>query len=77
MANVFTAFFPRVYRQNDFTRYCDSILKQAEEEVRQSGEFESRNFLEILMKQKNVLSEEEVNDEVCTIILAVSSKCLP
>lgn len=58
-------------RDNEFTRYCEKILKQAEKEVLAIGGSEGRNFFEILMDHKNELSKEEVQDEVSTLIFAV------
>lgn len=69
---MFNLFMPRRHRKNDFTSFCEQILVEAEQESDELFRGDSMNFIETLLKNKSCLTNEEIQDEVSTMILAVS-----
>lgn len=68
---MFNLFIPLHHRENEFTKFCQNIYEEAEEESEDFYNGGNLNFIEILLKNKNILSTQEIQDEVSTMILAV------
>ena len=71
ISNFFNLFIPLTHRENEFKEFCHQIYIEAEQKSEKTYN-ESSNFIEILLKNKNLLSSEEIQDEVSTLILSVS-----
>lgn len=69
---MFNLFMPRKHRKNEFTQFCEQILDEAEQQQSDKLGGDSMNFIEILLMNKTVLTSEEIQDEVSTMVLAVS-----
>lgn len=63
-----------MHRKNEFTDFCNQILEEAEENRKDAISDENKSFIDILLKNKNVWSSEEIQDEVSTLILSVSQE---
>lgn len=72
MSNFFNMLITKSRRENEFSRFCQEILAEADEgkDIFNEGNL---NFVNILLQNRNQLSSEEIQDEVSTMILAVSS----
>jgi len=66
-------FLPKIHRKNEFSKFCQDILTEAESHNENSTQIENLNFIETLLANKTLLSADEIQDEVSTLILSVSS----
>lgn len=71
--NFLNLFFPTHHRENEFTKFCQDIYEESKKESKNVYNGGNLNFFEILLKNKNFLSKQEIQDEVSTMILAVSA----
>lgn len=63
---------PSTRVKNEFTQYCEDILEEAEREQNNLYNGGNLNFIDILLKNRDFLTSEEMQDEVSTMILSVS-----
>lgn len=63
---------PSTRVKNEFTQYCEDILEEAEREQNDLYNGGNLNFIDILLKNRDFLTSEEMQDEVSTMILSVS-----
>lgn len=67
--NILNIFVPKNYKKNEFSEFCQEILEQAKRfKVTPQGD---PKFIDILLNSEE-LSDREIQDEVSTLILAVS-----
>lgn len=71
---MFILFIPKAYRENEFTEYCKNIRIEAEQEKSDTFNTSNQNFISILLANKKYLTDLEIQDEVSTMILSVSSE---
>lgn len=72
ISNFFNLAMPNTRVKNEFTQYCEDILEEAEHEQNDLYNGGNLNFIDILLKNRDYLTSEEIQDEVSTMILSVS-----
>lgn len=65
-------FLPKIHRKNEFSKFCQDIFTEAEVHNKNNEQIENWNFIETLLASKSLLSADEIQDEVSTLILSVS-----
>lgn len=68
MSNFFNMLITTARRESEFSRFCQEILVEADAQK----DISNVSFVNILLKNRDHLSSEEIQDEVSTMILAVS-----
>jgi hypothetical protein len=74
ITNIINIFVPMIKNEGKFVAFARDILKEAEEnmkDVYEDGRLTT--FIKILLNNRENLTEVEIQDEVATMIMAVSA----
>lgn len=70
--SIFNAFIPLPKYEKKFVTFGEEILREAEENLKNIyDDGKMTNFIRILLANRNILTENEIKDEVTTMIMAV------
>jgi hypothetical protein len=74
ITSIVTILLPSFQSEGKFVGFAKEILKEAEENMK--NEYEDgklTNFIKILLNNRESMTEIEIQDEVATMIMAVSA----